>query len=103
MERHKSQNYKNDYRMKEKGKMQAQPQKIEAKHNWINTGTVKTRFGDFEFQGGYPVGDTTTRAFELQKVYRAVEVYLTNVMEVSETAVRVGLENFGAKKSNQIV
>jgi hypothetical protein len=27
-------------------------------HGWLNTETLKTRFGDFEFKGGYPVGDS---------------------------------------------
>jgi hypothetical protein len=64
---------------------------------------VHTRFGDFAFEGGYPVGDSVEGLFELQKVYRAVEVFLTNIMETSETAVRKGLEAFGAKRANQVV
>ena len=27
-------------------------------YGWINTETLKTRFGDFQFENGYPVGDT---------------------------------------------
>src|SRR5262245_62196377 len=81
----------------------APPSNSTEPHGWPCTETLKTRFGDFAFDGGYPVGDTTERLFELQKVYRAVEVYLTNVMEVSETAVRKGMEAFGAAKSNQVV
>jgi hypothetical protein len=83
--------------------MKVQTQKVDEKHGWINTGTVKTRFGDFTFKGGYPTGDTMTRLFELQKVYRAVEVYLTNIMEVGETAVHEGLHAFGATRPNQVV
>lgn len=72
-------------------------------HGWLGTETLKTRFGDFEFKGGYPVGDTAERLFEFQKLYRAIEVYLTNIMEVSETAVREGMRAFGATKPTQLV
>lgn len=72
-------------------------------HGWPCTETLKTRFGDFDFQGGYPVGDTTNRLFELQMLCRAVEVYTTNIMEVSETALREGLRAFGATKPTQVV
>ena len=64
---------------------------------------MKTRFGDFEFKDGYPVGDTAERLLELQKLNRAVEVYLTQMMPVSEIALREGLRAFGAKKPTQVV
>ena len=32
-------------------------------YGWINTETLKTRFGDFQFENGYPVGDTAQRLF----------------------------------------
>jgi hypothetical protein len=41
-------------------------------HGWLNTETLKTRFGDFEFKGGYPVGDTADRLFEAQTLNRAI-------------------------------
>jgi hypothetical protein len=72
-------------------------------HGWVNTETLSTAFGDFEFEGGYPVGDTTQRLFDLQKVYRAVEVYLTQLMPVSEIAVREGMRVFGQKTPQQVV
>ena len=49
-------------------------------HGWLNTETLKTRSGDFEFKNGYPVGDTAQRLLDLQKFNRAVEVYLTQIM-----------------------
>ncbi|MGB9654883.1 MAG: hypothetical protein WCB75_06610, partial [Pseudolabrys sp.] len=57
-------------------------------HGWLNTETLKTRSCDFEFKNGYPVGDTAQRLLNLQKFNRAVEVYLTQLMPVSEIALR---------------
>ena len=59
--------------------------------------TLKTRFGEFEFRSGYPVGDALDRLFEAQKFYRAIEVYLTNLMPVSEIATREGFRAFGGE------
>lgn len=72
-------------------------------HGWLGTETVKTRYGDFAFKDGYPVGDAAERLFELQKFNRAVEVYLTNIMEVSETGQREGLRAFGSTRPQQVV
>jgi hypothetical protein len=72
-------------------------------HGWLGTETLKTRFGDFAFKNGYPVGDTAERLLELQKLNRAVDVYLTQMMPVSEIAVREGMRAFGQTKSNQVV
>ena len=72
-------------------------------HGWLNTETLKTRFGEFEFKDGYPVGDTAERLFEAQKMNRAIEVYLTQIMPVSEIAVREGLRAFGARTPQQVV
>src|SRR5215475_12633911 len=72
-------------------------------HGWINTETLKTRFGEFEFKDGYPVGDTADRLFEAQKINRAIEVYLTQMMPVSEIAMREGLRAFGSRTPQQVV
>ena len=72
-------------------------------HGWLNTETLKTRSGDFEFKNGYPVGDTAQRLLDLQKFNRAVEVYLTQMMPVSEIALREGMRAFGSKKPTQVV
>ncbi len=69
-------------------------------HGWLNTETLKTRSGDFEFKNGYPVGDTAQRLLDLQKFNRAVEVYLTQIMPVSEIALRQGMRAFGATETN---
>src|SRR5262245_44407607 len=72
-------------------------------HGWVNTETLKTSFGDFEFKGGYPVRDTADRLFQLQRLYRAIEVYLTQLMPVSEIATREGVRAFGRKTPQQVV
>src|SRR5262249_13171460 len=72
-------------------------------HGWLNNETLKTRFGEFQFKDGYPVGDTADRLFEVQKLNRAIEVYLTQMMAVSENAVREGMRAFGAKTAQQVV
>jgi hypothetical protein len=64
---------------------------------------LKTRFGDFEFKNGYPLGDAAQRLFDVQLLNRGIDVYLTQFMPVSERALREGLENFGAKKPTQVV
>ena len=72
-------------------------------HGWLCTETLKTRFGEFAFENGYPAGDTAERLFELQKLNRAVEVYTTQIMPVAERALREGLRKFGATRPNQVV
>src|SRR5262245_48743093 len=81
----------------------AQPQSSTEPHGWLNSEVLKTRFGEFEFKDGYPVGDTADRLFEAQKLNRAIEVYLTQVMPVSEIATREGLRAFGSKTAQQVV
>ena len=68
-----------------------------------NQETLDTRFGDFKFEGGYPVGDATQRLFEIRTLNRAIEVYSTQLMRVSEIAVKEGLRAFGATKPTQVV
>jgi hypothetical protein len=72
-------------------------------HGWITTGRISTRFGDFDFDGGYPVGDSTARLLEQLTFNRAVEVYLTQLVPVSEIAQREGLRAFGARSPQQVV
>ena len=72
-------------------------------HGWLNTETVSTGFGDFAFAGGYPVGDSGARLLKQLKLNRAVEVYLTNMMAVSQIAVREGLRAFGGTSPQHLV
>ena len=63
----------------------------------------RRRFGDFQFEGGYPAGDTADRLFEIQTLSRAIEVYQNQLMRVSEAALDEGLRAFGATKPTQVV
>jgi hypothetical protein len=82
---------------------QAQDQKLADPHSWIGTETVKTRFGDFEFKNGYPSPAAADALLDELEINRAIEVYLTQIPVVSDFAERRGLEDFGAKRSNQVV
>ena len=64
-------------------------------HGWLGTETLKTHAGDFVFKNGYPAGDTAQRLRDLQTLNRATEVYLTQLMPVSEIALREGLRVMG--------
>lgn len=75
----------------------------ESTHGWLATETLSTRFGDFDFAGGYPVGDAGPRLLRQLKFNRAIEVYLTNMMAVSQIAVREGLRAFGAATPQHLV
>jgi hypothetical protein len=75
----------------------------EEPHGWLGTETLKTPFGEYALEHGYPAGDTAERLLALLKLNRAVEVYLTQLMPVSEIALREGLRAFGATTANQLV
>ncbi len=72
-------------------------------NGWIGTETVKTPFGNFDFKNGYPTPEAATRLLDQLKLNRAIEVYLTQMMPVSEIALREGLRAFGSKKPQQVV
>lgn len=72
-------------------------------HGWPTTETLSTPFGDVEFQGGYPVGDTGQRLLTQLRFNRAVEVYLTQLTAVSQIAQREGLRAFGATTAQHVV
>ena len=55
-------------------------------HGWLGSETLQSRFGDFQFNGGYPAGDTADRLFEIDSS-RAIEVYQNQLMRVSEAAL----------------
>ena len=78
-------------------------QQVNAYPGWLGTETLQTRFGNFEFKDGYPVGDAAQRLLDLQKLNRAVEVYTTQLMPVSEIGLREGLRVFGARTPQQVV
>ena len=72
-------------------------------HGWLNTETLKTRVGEFEFKNGYPTDDTAQRLRDLQTLNRATEVYLTQIMRVSEIAWREGMRACGSVTPQQVV
>jgi hypothetical protein len=73
------------------------------RHGWINSGVVATRFGDFEFANGYPTASAAAALREQLVINRAVEAYLAHVPAVGVMSERHGLEDFGARRSNQVV
>jgi hypothetical protein len=72
-------------------------------HGWLGTETLRTPYGEFEFENGYPVGDTAQKLLDLELRNRAIEVYLTNMMAVSQRASDQGLRDAGVTKPNQVV
>ncbi|HKE86355.1 MAG TPA: DUF1254 domain-containing protein [Vicinamibacterales bacterium] len=73
------------------------------RHGWVNSETVKTRFGNFEFKNGYPTRDAAEALLEQLTLNRAIEVYLTQMPAVAIIESRRGLREFGARRSNQVV
>jgi hypothetical protein len=72
-------------------------------HGWLNNETLQTRYGTFEFKNGYPAGDAASRLLDMQKLNRAIEVYTTQMMRVSEIAVREGMRAFGSRTPQHVV
>jgi hypothetical protein len=72
-------------------------------HGWLTTETLSTRFGNYEFRGGYPVGDAGARLLEQLRLNRAVEVYLTQLMPVGQFAAIVGLREFAGPTAQHVV
>ena len=72
-------------------------------YGWLNNETLKSRYGDFQFKSGYPVGDAASRLLETQMLNRAIEVYTTQMMRVSEIGLREGLREFGARTPLHVV
>ncbi len=75
----------------------------DSKHGWLGTETIRTRFGEFEFRGGYPTSETAEALLEQLKFNRAVEVYLTQLPAVAVIETRRGFREFGASKANQFI
>ena len=72
-------------------------------HGWIGTETVKTRFGDFEFQNGYPTAEATDKLYELRTFDRAVESYLHFVTIMSMFYMQKGLNESGLDAPNKFL
>src|SRR5262249_49746535 len=72
-------------------------------YGWLNNESLKTPYGNFEFKNGYPVGDSSSRLLDIQKLNRAIEVYTTQMMRVSEIGSREGLRSFGANTPQDVI
>jgi len=72
-------------------------------HGWLGTETLETRFGDFDFKGGYPTPETADALRNQLEFNRAVELYLTQMPAVAIIEQREGMRDFGAKRSNQVI
>jgi hypothetical protein len=71
-------------------------------HGFIGTETVQTRFGEFEFRGGYPTPAATDRLYDLHTFQRAVEAYLAHIPAVSLDHMRKGLNDHGVSAANTL-
>jgi hypothetical protein len=74
-----------------------------AKHGWLGTETLETRFGDFAFANSYPAGETAKHLRQALIFNRAVEAYLVQMHGVSWYRVWKGIADAGAGTPNQVV
>ena len=72
-------------------------------HGWLNNETLRTPYGDFAFKNGYPAGDSGQRLLDVQTLNRAIDVYTTQMMRVSEIALREGMRAFGATTPQHVI
>ena len=81
----------------------AQDNKSADSHGWLRTETIKTRFGDFDFKGGYPTPQSAEALREQLMFNRAVEVYLTQIPSVAIFESINGFKKFGATSMNRFI
>ncbi len=72
-------------------------------HGWAGTGTLATRYGSFDFRGGYPTADASRKLDDVLVLNRAVEVYLAQMPAVSWYRVWKGVAGAGQAVPNQLV
>jgi hypothetical protein len=72
-------------------------------HGWIGTETVNTRFGNFEFKGGYPTAEAIDKLYDLRTFSRAVESYLHFVTIMSMFHMQKGLHDSGLDAANKFL
>ena len=63
---------------------------------------IETRIGTLEFFDGFPSADTVQKTHDYLYFSRAVDIYLDEMRAASMVALRQGLREAGAIKSNQI-
>src|SRR5262245_26890691 len=73
------------------------------RHGWIGTEVVKTRFGAFAFENGYPTREAADALLDQLVLNRSIDVYLTQIPRVAMIETRRGLREFGAERANQPV
>ncbi|HEY1237313.1 MAG TPA: DUF1254 domain-containing protein [Solirubrobacterales bacterium] len=71
------------------------------RHGWLGTEVLKTRFGDFAFENGYPTREAADALLDQLVLNRAIEVFLTQIPRVAVIETRRGFREFGARKANQ--
>lgn len=76
------------------------PAKIQG---WLDTETVRTREGKFEFRHGNPTPDSTRALLELRTYHRALEVFMTHGPAVSMVRMREGFANAGSTNPRQVL
>ena len=64
---------------------------------------MKTRFGEFGFENGYPTRAAAAALREQLVLNRAVEVFLAQLPAVAVMAQRCGMQDFGARRSSQVI
>jgi hypothetical protein len=69
----------------------------EDRHGWIGTEVVKTRFGEFAFENGYPTREAADDLLDQLIFHRAIEVYLTQILPVAVIKTRRGIREFGGE------
>ena len=72
-------------------------------HGWLETETLATRLGKFQFENSYPDEDSAERLRDTLVLNRAVEAYLNHMPPVSWLHVWKGTAEAGAQKPNQVV
>jgi len=65
--------------------------------------TVETRIGTLEFFDGLPTKETAQKAFDNLDFMRGVEAFLNGIPATSLEGMRVGMEEVGITKLNQVV
>src|ERR1700729_523561 len=64
---------------------------------------VETRIGALKFFDGFPTKETTQKVYDNLDFMRGVEAFLNFVPAASIEAMRLGIIELGATKSNQVV
>lgn len=64
---------------------------------------VETRIGTLNFFDGLPSDETTKKVYDNLDFMRGVETFLNGIPATSIEGLRLGMEEVGAKKSNQVV